>query len=83
VQIAGQGDRLVAVGGGADHLDVAEETEYHGQSFSDHLLVIGDEHADRCAHAGSSSSTRKPLQVFCAVSVPPSSSARSRIPVSP
>ena len=78
-----QGDCLVAVGCGADDLDAVEQPEEGAESLADHALVVGDEDADGAGHSGTHSSTRNPPSVDPAVSVPPSSSARSRMPVSP
>jgi len=64
----------------ADGLDALHQAEHHAQPFVDHPLVVGDEHPN---HAGTASSTRNPWPVGPALRVPPSSSARSRIPVSP
>ena len=79
-------DRLLAVGGRADHLDAGQQLEQHRQALADDALVVGQQDADRvlvAGHAGRNSSTRKPSEVGAAASRPPSSSARSRIPVSP
>ena len=82
-QVSGQGDGLVTVRGGAHDFDVRQEAEHHRQAFTDHSLVVSDENTDRLAHAGTRNSTRKPPRVIAVVSSPPSSSARSRIPVRP
>jgi len=82
-QVNGQGDSLVTVSGGAHDLDLGQQAEHHRQPFTDHSLVVGDEDADRLVHAGTRNSTRKPRCVSAVVSSPPSSSARSRIPVRP
>ncbi len=79
-QLAGERDGLGAVGGGADDLDAGQQAEHHGQALADHPLVVGDEHPD---HAGTARSTRNPSWSAVVTSVPPSSSARSRMPVSP
>ena len=71
---------LLAVGGGADELDPVQQTEQRAEALPDHALVVRQQHAD---HAGSHSSTTKPSVVGSARSRPPSSSARSRIPVRP
>src|SRR6185369_17509327 len=65
-----------------NHLDIVQEPQHECQTLADHALVVGDEYADP-THAGTSSSTRNPVPVCSAMSVPPSSSARSRMPVSP
>ena len=49
-------------------------------ALADHALVVGEHDPD---HAGSHSSTRKPSPAGPALSCPPSSSARSRMPVRP
>ena len=77
---AGERDGLLAVGGGPDHLDAVEQAEQRAEALAHDALVVGEQHAD---HAGSHSSTQKPSSVGPASSRPPSSSARSRIPVSP
>jgi hypothetical protein len=82
-QLDRQRERLVAVGCGADDLDAGEQPEEGGESLADHALVIGHKDADFPAHAGTHSSTRNPPPVGPAVSVPPSSAARSLMPVSP
>ena len=81
-QSAGQRERLLAVRGGPDDLDPGQEPQQHLEALADDPLVVRDQHPDR-AHAGTHSSTRKPISVAAAASVPPSSSARSRMPVSP
>ena len=73
-------ERLLAVGGGADELDPVEQAEQGAEALADDALVVGEQDAD---HAGSHSSTRKPSVVGSARSRPPSSSARSRMPVRP
>ncbi len=60
-----------------------EQPEQGGESLADHALVIGHQDADGRVQAGTHSSTRNPPPVGPAVSVPPSSSARSLMPVSP
>ena len=50
------------------------------EALADDALVVGEQDA---AYAGSQSSTRKPSSVGPAFRRPPSSSARSRMPVSP
>ena len=82
-QVSGHGDRLVAISGGAHDLDVRQQAQHHRQSFTDHPLVVSDENTHRLAHAGTRNSTRKPPRVIAVLSSPPSSSARSRIPVRP
>ena len=75
--------RLVAVGRGADHLDPGHQGEQGGESFPDHALVVSHQDADGLVHPGTHSSTQNPAAVGAAVRVPPSSSARSFMPVSP
>ena len=60
-----------------------EQPEQHAEALAHDPLVVGEQHPDRPGHAGSHSSTRNPSAVGAAVSGPPSSSARSRMPVSP
>ena len=84
---------LLAVRGAGEELDAVEEPEQHAEALADEALVIGEHDPDRSdpvlgvgapgAHGGSRSSTRKPVPVGSATSSPPSSSARSRIPVRP
>ena len=82
-QLDRQRECLVAIGCRAHHLDAREQPEQGAESLADHALVIGHQDADGAVHAGTHSSTRNPLPVGPAVSVPPSSSARSLMPVSP
>ena len=81
VVAAGELDRLLAVRGGADQLDPVEQPEQRAEALADHALVVGEQDADHVS--GSHSSTLKPSSVGPALSSPPSSSARSRMPVSP
>ena len=67
----------------ADDLDAGDQPEKGAEPFADHALVIGHQDADRAGHAGTCNSTRNPPSVGPAVSVPPSSSARSLMPVRP
>ena len=64
----------------ADQLDPVEQPEQRAEPLADHALVVGEHDAD---HAGSHSSTLNPSPIGPALSRPPSSSARSRMPVSP
>ncbi len=93
VMLGGQRDGFLAVGRGRHELDLVEQPQQRRQALAHQALVIGEQDPDR-AHAagagagvnwltGSQSSTRNPSAVGSAVSLPPSSSARSRIPVSP
>ncbi len=88
----GELDRLLPVGGGAEHLDIVEQVEDQLEALADNALIVGEDHADRAtghpgAHAGAASgshrATRKPSAVVPASSRPPSSSARSRMPLTP
>ena len=74
---------LVAITGRTDHLDSLEQPEQGGQPFAHDPLVVGEEDPDGVVHAGIHKATRKPSEMLPAVSWPPSSSARSRMPVSP
>ena len=78
--LGGEVERLLAVGRGADELDPRQQPEQRAEALADHALVVGEENA---YFAGSHSSTRKPSSVGPAFRRPPSSSARSRMPVSP
>ena len=80
--VARGGERhgLLAVRRGTDELDAVEQPEQRAEALADHALVVGEHHAD---HAGSHSSTLNPSPVGPALSLPPSSSARSRMPVRP
>ena len=78
--LGGERDRLLAVGGRADELDAVEQAEQRPEPLAHDPLVVGEQDAD---HAGSHSSTRKPSAVGSAHRRPPSSSARSRMPVRP
>ena len=85
--VGGAGHRephgLLAVGRRADDLDVREQADEHRQPLAHHALVVGEQHADRIVAHGRNSSTRNPSSVGPATSRPPSSSARSRMPVRP
>ena len=74
-------ERLLAVGRGGHQLDPVEQPEQRAQALAHDALVVGEQDADHCA--GSHSSTLKPSSVGPAFRRPPSSSARSRMPVSP
>jgi hypothetical protein len=56
-ELGGQRHRLLAVGGGPDHLYPGQQAEQHDQALADHPLVVGDQDADLAAHAGIHSST--------------------------
>ena len=75
----GERERLLAVGRGPDELDPVEQAEQRAEALADHALVVGEQDPYR----GSHSSTLKPSSVGPAFRRPPSSSARSRMPVSP
>ena len=81
VVLRGQRERLLAVGRGGHQLDAVEQPEQRAEALADDALVVGEQDADHCA--GSHSSTLKPSSVGPAFRRPPSSSARSRMPVSP
>ncbi len=83
VLLGRQRQGLCAVGGQADDLDAFEQPQQSAESLADYALVVGEEHANGLGHAGTHSSTRNPLPVGPAVRAPPSSSARSLMPVSP
>ena len=76
----GEREHLLAVGRRAHQLDPVEQAEQRPQALAHDALVVGEQDPD---HFGSHSSTRKPSAVGSALSRPPRSSARSRIPVSP
>ena len=80
VELLDERDRLVAIGGSADDLNVVHEPKHHRQPFADDAPAVGDYDGD---HAGIHSSTRNPSSVRPESRWPPISSARSRIPVSP
>ena len=81
VVLGGERERLLAVGRGGHQLDPVEQPEQRAQALAHDALVIGEQDPDHCA--GSHSSTLKPSSVGPAFRRPPSSSARSRMPVSP
>ena len=72
-------DGVLAVAGGADDVDVGQPLADGDQSVADERLVVDDEQL----HAGTTACTRQPLSCGPAVSVPPRSSIRSRMPCSP
>ena len=81
-----QRDRLGAVLGLADHLDVVAGVEDHAEAGPHQRLVVGDHDPD--GHGAASNGRRAwtrypPWAVGPASSVPPSRAARSRIPISP
>ena len=73
VEIAGELERLDAVGGCAYDFDVIGEPDEHRETLTHGALVVGDHHAD---HAGTSSSTRQPVSVGPACILPPARSSR-------
>ena len=84
VALCWQPDGVLAVDRRAHDLHVGQQGEQGRQALPDDRLVIGDQHpGGRPGHAGSHSRTRNRSPVAPAVSSPPSSSARSRMPVSP
>ena len=98
-QLAGERDGVEAVGGLSDDLDVGLSVEEHREADPDDLLVVGDEYTDGHVYAdgsgawdrsatparvGSVASTTQPRSVPGPASrVPPSSEARSRMPMRP
>jgi len=48
-QASGVGDRHGTVGGIAYHLDLGAGVEKGGEPFSDHRLIVYDEHPDHCS----------------------------------
>ncbi len=79
----GQRDRLPAVARLADHLEVGLGVAEHPQAGPDQLLVVDEQDADHAAAPGSTVRTSQPAPAGPAVSTPPSTSTRSRMPVSP
>ena len=82
-----QRDRLCAVRGLADDLDVGLRVEDHAQPRAHEVLVVGDEHAHVHAvhpvareHRGDGPAAARPRP---ASQVPPSRAARSCMPVMP
>ena len=76
--------RLLAVGGRGHHLDpVGEAEQRHEPLADDGLVVRHDDAKRRRAHAGTVTLTVKTSPSSCAVSSPPTSPARSRMPVMP
>ena len=86
VQLAHRLDRLAAVAGLADHLEVVLGLEHQLEAAAKQHLIVGEEHA---GHAGAPSSGRRartakpPSGVGAASSSPPKMAARSRMPASP
>ena len=87
----GDRDRLVAVVGFADHLDVVLGVEQRPEPAADQRLVVGQHHADHAGHdrvpvgmpaAGSGPGTPAG-PAAPASSSPPSARTRSRMPVIP
>src|SRR5262249_4842751 len=80
-------DRLAAVAGLADDLDVVLGAEDHAEAVAHERLVVAEENADdhrSVAANGSRAATRKPPSGTGSVStLPPSAAARSRMPISP
>ncbi len=85
-QLVRQPDRLVAVGGLPDDLDVGLRVEDQAQTGADDRLVVGDEHSDHRAPPTSGSdavTVQPPPASGPAWNSPPSSRARSRMPMMP
>jgi hypothetical protein len=80
-----QPQRIEPVRGDTGHLDAGQQAQQRGQALPHHGLVIGQHDAQRVVrrHAGTTSRTRHPSSVGPVHSSPPTSSARSRIPVRP
>ena len=70
---------------GRHYFDSWREPQQHDQAFAHHRLVVRDQHANcwRLYFVGSHRRTLNPLATGPASSVPPRSSARSRIPTRP
>jgi hypothetical protein len=84
--LAADPDGLLAVRCGAANLEVVLCLEQRGEARTHDLLVVDDDDADRhrAAPIGSSAWTAKPpASPGPALSVPPTISARSRIPSNP
>src|SRR5579884_341789 len=79
------GDSGGAVGGLARDLDVGLRVEHHRQPFAQQVLVVDEQRADhRASSRGSRATTLNPPPATGpAVSSPPYSATRSRIPTSP
>ena len=86
-QAPGRRRGLLAVLRLADHLDVGLGPEDHAEPGADHRLVVGEQDADaHSAPSGVGSLTRTanpPPAAGPALSCPPWSAARSRMPISP
>ena len=84
-QPLGQPHRLVPVGRLSDHSDVGRGVEQNPDAGADQALVVDDERTDHgCPLPGRFASTRHPdRDVGAAVSVPPSTATRCRIPSNP
>ena len=93
MQFGGLPHRVVAVDRRTDDEDPGQQPDQGDQALPDHLLVVRDQDQDRLVSgrfghdatgsAGSCSRTPNPASVGPAVSLPPSNSARSRMPVRP
>src|SRR5438067_3829037 len=93
----GQPHRLVAVRGLAHHLELRVDLKEGAQPLSHHVVVVGDQDADRhsipcyqsairhtCAGTGTRTLSRVPAPGALSIwSVPPTAAARSRIDRSP
>ena len=79
---ADQGQRLPAVGGLGDHLQVRLGVEHAAQAVTDHRMVVGDEDPD--AHVGTDTAIVVPEpRALSTCNSPPMAPTRSRIPASP
>ena len=75
LELLGLLDRLGAVGGGADELDVLEPADQAAEAVADDAVVVGEQDAD---HRGTSSVTVVPCPgAESTVSVPPACATRS------
>ena len=81
---AHEGAGRLAVGRGTDHLDAVGQAEQGYEPLSDNRLVVGHDHTEwPLAHAGTVARTVNVWPSLPAVSSPPASAARSRMPVMP
>ena len=83
-QPAGERHGGAPVGGLADDLDAGLGVEDHRQAGPDHFLIVGDQHPDHRPALGRVALTVQPSPgPGPASNVPPSSAARSVMPISP
>src|ERR1019366_9934456 len=73
------GDRFFAISGRSDNFDVRHRRQQRDEAFSDGGLIVGDDDS----HTGTVARTVQPESCAAAVTSPPSSSMRSRMPRSP